>query len=86
MHNLIAKFNRTYNPKVKQNALSQIKSLLRSRDTTAQSQACEHLKKVLNHYDPNSSERTSIINRLLENDIIYFLCEAISNINYELFK
>ncbi|KAJ0173966.1 hypothetical protein K1T71_010112 [Dendrolimus kikuchii] len=86
MQGLTANFNRTYNPNVRQNALTHIKNLLRSRETTGQNQACEYLTKVLNHYHPNSNERAYMVDYLLENDITYFLCEAISNLNFELFK
>lgn len=79
-------FNRTYNPSGKQNALSDIKRLLLSRDTAIQNKACAYLTEVVTRCNKNSKERIQIIDYLLDNDIAVFLCEATTNLEFELFR
>lgn len=87
MYNLVnSNFNRTYNPSGRQNALSDIKRLLTSRDVAAQSKACGYLIEVVSRYSNNSEERARMIEYLLDNDITVFLCEATSNLDFTLFR
>lgn len=87
MNNLVnSNFCRTYNPSGRQNALSEIKRLLTSRDTEAQNKACGYLIEVVSRYSQNTNERTRMIEYLLENDITVFLCEATSNLDLSLFR
>ncbi|XP_068620537.1 uncharacterized protein [Battus philenor] len=79
------KFSRTYNPSGRQNTLSEIKRLLTSRDLSAQTRACTYLIEVGN-YKRNSDEKACMVEYLLENDIIVFLCEAICNLDFTLFR
>lgn len=85
MYSLInANFSRTYNPR--QNALSDIKKLLTSRDTAAQNKACGYLVEVISRYNKNSNEGARMVEYLLDNDITVFLCEATSNLDFTLFR
>ncbi|KAF9422322.1 hypothetical protein HW555_001912 [Spodoptera exigua] len=77
---------RTYNPSGRQNALSDIKKLLTSRDTTAQNKACGYLIEVITRYNKNSNEGARMVEYLLDNDITVFLCEATSNLDFTLFR
>lgn len=87
MSNLInSNFNRTYNPSGTQNALTDIKRLLTSRDIIGQNKACGYLIEVVKRYSANSDERIKMIDYLLDNDIVVFLCEATSNLNLSLFR
>ncbi|CAB3242416.1 unnamed protein product [Arctia plantaginis] len=87
MYSLVnANFNRTYNPTGRQNALSDIKKLLTSRDTTAQDKACGYIIEVVSRYTKNPNERITMIEYLLDNDITVFLCEATSNLDFTLFR
>ncbi|CAK1584802.1 unnamed protein product [Parnassius mnemosyne] len=87
MYGLVnSKFSRTYNPSGRQNALSDIKRLLTSRDVDAQNKACGYLIEVLSRYKENSDERARVVEYLLNNDIIVFLCEATSNLDFSLFR
>ncbi|KAM3956715.1 uncharacterized protein ACR2FA_009369 [Aphomia sociella] len=87
MYSLVnTNFNRTYNPSGKQNALSDIKRLLSSRDTVAQSKACGYINEVICRYNKNTAERNRMVEYLLENDITVFLCEATSNLDFSLFR
>lgn len=87
MHSLVnSNFNKTYNPSCRQNALSDIKRLLTSRDTSAQEKACGYLIEVINRYNEGSTERRRLVNYLLDNDITVFLCEATSNLDLNLFR
>lgn len=87
MYSLVnANFNRTYNPSGKQNALSDIKKLLTSRDTAAQNKACGYIVEVVSRYNKNPNERITMIEYLLDNDITVFLCEATSNLDFTLFR
>lgn len=87
MHSLVnTNFNRTYNPNNGQNPLSDVKRLLTSRDTPAQTKACRYLSEVIIRYDENSSERVKMLECLLNNDIAMFLCEALSNLDWTLLK
>lgn len=79
-------FNRTYNPSGRQNALSDIKRLLTSRDTIAQNKACGYLIEVVSRYKENTNERALMVEYLLDNDIIVFLCESTSNLDLTLFR
>lgn len=79
-------YNRTYNPTSKQNALCNIKRMLTSRDTAVQSNACEYLIGFISKYNCNPNERNFIVLYLLDNDITVFLCEAISNLDFSLFR
>ncbi|XP_050682720.1 uncharacterized protein LOC126978027 [Leptidea sinapis] len=86
MYSLVnSDFNRTYNPSGKQNALSDIKRLLTSRDTTAQAKACGYLIEVISRYDNNLEEKERLVEYLLDNDIVVFLCEVTSNLDFNLF-
>ncbi|XP_052743669.1 uncharacterized protein LOC112052872 [Bicyclus anynana] len=87
MYSLVnSNYNRTYNPRSKQNILCDIKRLLTSRDTAAQSKACGYLIEVISKYSCSSNERSSIVQYLLNNDITVFLCEATSNLDFSLFR
>ncbi|XP_026744092.1 uncharacterized protein LOC113505529 [Trichoplusia ni] len=87
MYSIInSNFNRTYNPNSRQNALSDIKKLLTSRDTAAQNKACGYLIEVISRYNKNSNEGARMVEYLLENDITVFLCEATSNLDFTLFR
>ncbi|XP_022816779.1 uncharacterized protein LOC111349775 [Spodoptera litura] len=87
MYSLVnTNFNRTYNPSGRQNALSDIKKLLTSRDTTAQNKACGYLIEVISRYNKNSNEGARMVEYLLDNDITVFLCEATSNLDFTLFR
>nr|XP_049700768.1 uncharacterized protein LOC110371196 [Helicoverpa armigera] len=87
MYSLInSNFNRTYNPSGRQNALSDIKKLLTSRDTAAQNKACGYLIEVISRYNKKSDEGARMVEYLLENDITVFLCEATSNLDFTLFR
>lgn len=87
MYSLVnSNFNRTYNPSGRQNALSDIKRLLTSRDTAAQNKACGYLIEVASRYNKNSEEGGRMIEYLLDNDITVFLCEATANLDFSLFK
>ncbi|KAH9635869.1 hypothetical protein HF086_002429 [Spodoptera exigua] len=87
MYSLVnTNFNRTYNPSGRQNALSDIKKLLTSRDTTAQNKACGYLIEVITRYNKNSNEGARMVEYLLDNDITVFLCEATSNLDFTLFR
>ncbi|KAJ2948374.1 hypothetical protein O0L34_g7611 [Tuta absoluta] len=87
MNSLVnSNFNRTYNPSGRQNALSDIKRLLTSRDTEAQNKACGYLIEVIGRYNRNSNEGARLVEYLLDNDITVFLCEAVSNLDFSLFR
>lgn len=87
MNSLVnSNFNRTYNPCARQNALSDIKRLLTSRDTEAQNKACGYLVEVIGRYSRNSNEGARFVEYLLDNDITVFLCEATSNLDFSLFR
>ncbi|CAG9795536.1 unnamed protein product [Diatraea saccharalis] len=87
MFNLVnSNYNKIYNPNGKQNALSDIKRLLTSRHTEAQIKACGYLVEVISRYNKISKERSRMMEYLLDNDITVFLCEAISNLDYSLFR
>lgn len=87
MYSLInANFSRTYNPSGRQNALSDIKKLLTSRDTAAQNKACGYLIEVITRYNKKSDEGARMVAYLLDNDITVFLCEATSNLDFSLFR
>ncbi|KAF9794324.1 hypothetical protein SFRURICE_019047 [Spodoptera frugiperda] len=87
MYSLVnTNFNRTYNPSGRQNALSDIKKLLTSRDTNAQNKACGYLIEVISRYNKNSNEGARMVEYLLDNDITVFLCEATSNLDFTLFR
>lgn len=87
MHSLVnTNFNRTYNPHGRPNVLSDIKRLLTSRDTESQYRACGYIIEAVNKYNFNCSERVRLIEYLLDSDIIVFLCEATSNLDYSLFR
>lgn len=87
MYSLVnSNFNRTYNPSGRQNALSDIKRLLTSRDTEAQNKACGYLIEVIGRYGKTSLEGTRLVEYLLDNDITVFLCEATSNLDFSLFR
>ncbi|XP_075981651.1 uncharacterized protein LOC142980201 [Anticarsia gemmatalis] len=87
MYSLInANFSRTYNPSGRQNALTDIKKLLTSRDTAAQNKACGYLIEVISRYNKNSNEGIQMAEYLLDNDITVFLCEATSNLDFALFR
>lgn len=87
MYSLVnSNFNRTYNPSGKHNALSDIKRLLTSRHTEAQNKACGYLIEVISRYNKNSTERSRMVEYLLDNDITVFLCEATSNLDFSLFR
>ncbi|XP_053614826.1 uncharacterized protein LOC128677769 isoform X2 [Plodia interpunctella] len=77
------RFSKTYNPSGRQNALSDIKRLLTSRDTVAQNKACGYLIEVISR---NSIEKVCMIEYLLDNDITVFLCEATANLDFSLFR
>lgn len=79
-------FNRTYNPIGRQNALSDIKRLLTSRDTESQNKSCGYLIEVISRYDCNSNEKSRMVQYLLDNDIVVFLCEATSNLDFLLLR
>ncbi|CAK1553051.1 unnamed protein product [Leptosia nina] len=79
-------FNRTYNPSGEQNALCDIKRLLTSRDTAAQSKACTYLIDVISRYEKDSEERNRLAQYLLDNDIIVFLGEVTCNLDFNLFR
>ncbi|CAH2089780.1 unnamed protein product [Euphydryas editha] len=78
-------FSRTYNP-TGRNALSDIKRLLTSRDTESQNKSCGYLIEVISRYDCNSNERSRMVQYLLDNDIVVFLCEATSNLDFSLLR
>lgn len=87
MYSLVnSNFNRTYNPNSKQNALSDIKRLLTSRDTEAQNKACGYLIEVIGRYGKSSIEGTRLVEYLLDNDITVFLCEATTNLDFSSFR
>ncbi|XP_041985001.1 uncharacterized protein LOC121737393 [Aricia agestis] len=87
MYNLVnSNFNRTYNPIGSRNALSDIKRLLTSRDTIGQTRACGYVAEVIKRHQHNSEERTRMIEYLLDNDIVVFLCEATTNLSLPLFR
>lgn len=87
MYGLVnSNFSRTYNPSGRQNALSDIKRLLTSRDTEAQNKACGYLIEVIGRYGKTSTEGTRLVEYLLDNDITVFLCEATSNLDFSLFR
>ncbi|XP_045537572.1 uncharacterized protein LOC106715738 [Papilio machaon] len=79
-------YSRTYSPSGRQNALSDIKRLLTCRDTASQNKACGYLIEGINRYKVKSHEQTYIVEYFLDNDIIVFLCEAISNLDFSLFR
>ncbi|XP_063626405.1 uncharacterized protein LOC134798002 [Cydia splendana] len=86
-HSLVnSNFSRTYNPSGRQNALSDIKRLLTSRDPTAQEKGCSYLIEVLSRYNKESDQRTRLVEYLLDNDITVFLCEVTSNLDLNLFR
>ncbi|XP_061720621.1 uncharacterized protein LOC133527577 [Cydia pomonella] len=86
-HSLVnSNFSRTYNPSGRQNALSDIKRLLTSREPTAQEKGCGYLIEVLSRYNKESNQRTRLIEYLLDNDITVFLCEVTSNLDLNLFR
>ncbi|XP_060805399.1 uncharacterized protein LOC106137233 [Amyelois transitella] len=84
MYSLVnSTFSKTYNPSGRQNALSDIKRLLTSRDTVAQNKACGYLIEVISR---NSTNRVCMVEYLLDNDITVFLCEATANLDFSLFR
>ncbi|XP_063540452.1 uncharacterized protein LOC134749446 [Cydia strobilella] len=86
-HSLVnSNFSRTYNPSGRQNALSDIKRLLTSRDPTAQEKGCGYLIEVLSRYNKECEQRTRLVEYLLDNDITVFLCEVTSNLDLNLFR
>lgn len=87
MQNLInTTFNKSYNPSGGHNALSNIKRFLTSRDIAAQNKACAYICEVIKRYDEKTNERAKMMEYLLNNDITVFLCEAMSNLDWSLFK
>ncbi|CAH4029079.1 unnamed protein product [Pieris brassicae] len=87
MYSLVnSNYNRTYNPNGKQNALSDIKRLLTSRDINAQSKACSYLIEVLSRYEKNSEDRIHLVQYLLDNDITVFLSEVTCNLDINLLR
>ncbi|XP_022124904.2 uncharacterized protein LOC110999921 [Pieris rapae] len=87
MYSLVnSNYNRTYNPNGKQNALSDLKRLLTSRDINAQSKACGYLIEVLSRYDKNSEDRIHLVQYLLDNDITVFLSEVTCNLDFNLLR
>lgn len=87
MYSLVkSNFSRTYNPSGRQNALTNIKRLLTSRDSEAQNKACGYLIEVIGRYGKSSVEGTRLVEYLLDNDITVFLCEATSNLDFSLFR